>query len=47
MRYFTIGMSNLIFRGTELIYLWDEFLGVTIIALFFFIYGVKKIGRLF
>jgi ABC-2 type transport system permease protein len=47
MRYFTIAMSNLIFRGTDVIYLWNEFLGVTIIAIFFFIYGVRKIGRLF
>ncbi len=47
MRYFTIGMSNLIFRGTDLIYLWDEFLGVTVIAFLFFTFGVRKIGRLF
>ena len=47
MRYFTIGMSNLIFRGTDLVYLWDEFLGVTVIALLFFTFGVRKIGRLF
>jgi ABC-2 type transport system permease protein len=47
MRYYTIGMSNLIFRGTDFIYLWGEFLGVTVIAIIFFSFGVRKIGRLF
>lgn len=47
MRYYTIAMSNLVFRGSELIYLSDEFLGIILIALFFFVYGIKKIGKLF
>jgi ABC-2 type transport system permease protein len=47
MRYYTIGMANLVFRGTELYYNIGNFAGVFLIALFTFIYGVSKIGKLF
>jgi len=47
MRYYTIGMANLVFRGTEIGYLWDQFLGILVIAIILFAYGFRKIGRLF
>ena len=47
MRYYTIGMGNLVFRGSDVVYSWPEFLGLFIIALLVFTIGIKKLGRLF
>jgi len=47
LRYYTETAYNLVFRGTEIKYMLDDFLGISIIALILFIYGVRKIGRLF
>lgn len=47
LRYYTEGVYNLVFRGTEVIYLWEQFLGITVIAIVLIVYSVKKIGKLF
>ena len=47
LRYYIEGVLNLVFRGTPTIYLWEQFLGIFVIAIVLFIYGVKKIGKLF
>ena len=47
LRYYTEGVYNLVFRGTEVIHLWEQFLGIAVIATVLIVYGVKKIGKLF
>ena len=47
LRYYIQGSEGIFFRGTELIDLWEYFAGVIIIGGFIYIYGFRKIGKLF
>ncbi|WP_281951662.1 ABC transporter permease [Nitrosophilus kaiyonis] len=47
LRYYIEGSESIFFRGTSFIDLWPYFTGVTILGLILYIYGFRKIGKLF
>lgn len=47
LRYYIEGCESIFFRGTNFINLWQYFFGVLGIGSILYIYGFKKIGKLF
>ena len=47
LRYYIEGSESIFFRGTPFNDLWPYFTGVTILGLILYIYGFRKIGKLF
>ncbi|ADV47341.1 ABC transporter permease [Nitratifractor salsuginis] len=47
LRYYIEGSESIFFRGTAVTDLWPYFLGVTILGLLLYLYGFRKIGKLF
>jgi len=47
LRYYIEGSESIFFRGTNFFDLWPYFVGVTILGVIMFIFGFRKIGRLF
>ncbi len=47
LRYYIEGTESIFFRGTEFIDLWPYFSGVLILGTLLYLYGFRKIGKLF
>ena len=47
LRYYIEGTINLFFRGTPALELWPQFLGLVLLAVALYSFGIKKIGKLF
>lgn len=47
MRYYIEGTFGLFFRGTPVLELWPEFLGLSLLGLLLYTLGIRRIGRLF
>ncbi len=47
LRYYIEGSESIFFRGTAFVDLWPYFLGVILLGTTLYVYGFRKIGRLF
>ncbi|MCK5293300.1 MAG: ABC transporter permease [Arcobacteraceae bacterium] len=47
LRYYIEGSQSLFFRGTDILDLWEYFMGVTVFGGVIFWYGMRKMGKLF
>ena len=47
LRYYIEGSINLFFRGTPTVELWPQFLGLALLAVVLYGFGIRRIGRLF
>ncbi|WP_201352906.1 ABC transporter permease [Hydrogenimonas urashimensis] len=47
LRYYIEGSESIFFRGTEFVDLWPYFAGVIILGAILYLYGFRKIGKLF
>ena len=47
LRYYIEGCESIFYRGTSFFDLYSYFLGVTVLGLFFYMVGFRKLGRLF
>ena len=47
LRYYIEGTINLFFRGTPALELWPQFLGLALLAVVLYSFGIRKIGKLF
>jgi ABC-2 type transport system permease protein len=47
LRYYIEGSESIFFRGTGVIDLWPYFTGVTVLGFLLYLYGFRKIGKLF
>jgi len=47
LRYYIEGTIDLFFRGTPALELWPQFLGLAVLAVLLYSFGIRKIGKLF
>ena len=47
LRYYIEGSINLFFRGTPTLELWPQFLGLALLAVALYSFGIRRIGKLF
>ena len=47
LRYYIEGTIDLFFRGTPALELWPQFLGLALLAVALYSFGIRKIGKLF
>ncbi len=47
LRYYIEGTIDLFFRGTPTVELWPQFLGLALLAVLLYSFGIRRIGKLF